>query len=222
MAAAKGRPTNSELALNFGLVGTSCVAAQATVHWTQTTMVRQQLAAMKGGEQLSFPAAVASIARSEGIAGLYRGFVAAAAREMSYSSLRFGLYEPIKLTMGVGRDSAPWQNVLAGVLAGTAAAAVASPTDLLTIRAMSQTGAEIGIRETARAIIAEVRDGRRHALHASAHHGAPRPHRAAFGLSTEGWIPRWCAPRSWEAPRWVRTTRSSNSCASRAGPMASR
>ena len=155
MAAAKGRPTNSELALNFGLVGTSCVAAQATVHWTQTTMVRQQLAAMKGGEQLSFPAAVASIARSEGIAGLYRGFVAAAAREMSYSSLRFGLYEPIKLTMGVGRDSAPWQNVLAGVLAGTAAAAVASPTDLLTIRAMSQTGAEIGIRETARAIIAE-------------------------------------------------------------------
>ena len=155
MAAAKGRPTNSELALNFGLVGTSCVAAQATVHWTQTTMVRQQLAAMKGGEQLGFPAAVASIARSEGIAGLYRGFVAAAAREMSYSSLRFGLYEPIKLTMGVGRDSAPWQNVLAGVLAGTAAAAVASPTDLLTIRAMSQTGAEIGIRETARAIIAE-------------------------------------------------------------------
>jgi len=141
--------------LNFGLVGTSCVAAQSTVHWTQTTMVRQQLAAMKGGEQLAFPQAVMGIVRAEGISGLYRGFVAAAAREMSYSTLRFGMYEPIKLLMGAGQDSAPWQNVLAGLVAGTGAAAVASPTDLLTIRAMSQTGEPLGVRATARAIIAE-------------------------------------------------------------------
>ena len=35
--------TQTQVYLNFGLVGTSCTIAQGTVHWTQTTMVRQQL-----------------------------------------------------------------------------------------------------------------------------------------------------------------------------------
>ena len=47
MAPSNAKPlTGPEMGLNFGLVGVSCVAAQSTVHWSQTTMVRQQLAAM--------------------------------------------------------------------------------------------------------------------------------------------------------------------------------
>ena len=39
------------------------------------------------------------------LAGLYRGFSAAAIREMSYSSLRFGLYEPIKIALGADKNA---------------------------------------------------------------------------------------------------------------------
>ena len=54
-------------------------------------------------------------------------------RELSYSSLRFGLYEPIKKVLGA-KDPATtpfYKKVLAGLLAGAFASAVASPTDLL-------------------------------------------------------------------------------------------
>jgi len=89
------------------------------------------------------------------VSGLYRGFSAAALREMTYSSLRFGLYEPFKHALGAkGRESAPWQNVLSGLLAGTVAAAIASPTDLLTAR-MMKPGANLGLTETARAVVGE-------------------------------------------------------------------
>lgn len=94
---AKSKPealTTAQVATNFGLVGISCTCAQSTVHWTQTAMVRQQLTAMGGGERLSFPAQVTRIMRDEGVSGLYRGFSAAAVREMSYSTLRFVLHTP--------------------------------------------------------------------------------------------------------------------------------
>ena len=147
--------SNRQVALNFGLVGASCTVAQGTVHWTQTTMVRQQLASASAGAEPSFVACVSGIYANEGVTGLYRGFSAAAFREMTYSSLRFGLYEPIKIAIGAnGKESAPWQNVTAGLLAGTVAAGVASPTDLLTAR-MMKPGESLGMVGTARAVVAE-------------------------------------------------------------------
>ena len=85
------RLTSAQMGLNFGLVGMSCTTAQFTVHSTQTTMVRQQLASMRGEAKLGLWQQYLSIFRGEGARGLYRGFSAAATREMSYSSLRFGL-----------------------------------------------------------------------------------------------------------------------------------
>ena len=85
--------------LNFALVGASCVAAQGTVHWTRTAMVQQQLAGMRGEKPLGMLAQTASIWRGEGVRGLYRGASAAALREATYSSLRFGLYEPLKVAL---------------------------------------------------------------------------------------------------------------------------
>lgn len=156
--AAKPAPpalTQTQVYLNFGLVGTSCTIAQSTVHWTQTTMVRQQLASAASGAEPSFVATLTGLYSSEGVLGLYRGFQSAAFREMTYSSLRFGLYEPIKGLLGAsGPNSAPWQNVASGLLAGTIAAAVASPTDLLTARQM-RPGPHLGMVETARAVVGE-------------------------------------------------------------------
>ena len=129
--------TPLQMGLNFGLVGTSCVVAQGTVHWTRTAMVQQQLAGMRGEVPLGMLAQTASIWRSEGLRGLYRGFSAAALREATYSSLRFGLYEPLKValdTSGGAEELPVWKKITAGLVAGAGAAAIASPTDLLMIQ----------------------------------------------------------------------------------------
>ena len=129
--------TPAQMGLNFALVGASCVAAQGTVHWTRTAMVQQQLAGMRGEKPLGMLAQTASIWRGEGVRGLYRGFSAAALREATYSSLRFGLYEPLKVALDTsgGTEELPvWKKITAGLVAGAGAAAIASPTDLLMIQ----------------------------------------------------------------------------------------
>ena len=129
------------LPLQLGLAGTSCFFAQASVHWVETTMVRQQLASHAAKQNMF--ATTMAIAKAEGIrGGLYRGFSAASLREFSYSSLRFGLYEPIKGALGTSDDGTVpfWKKILAGLSAGAFASAVASPTDLLKIRMQKSTG----------------------------------------------------------------------------------
>jgi hypothetical protein len=151
--------TPFQMGLNFGLVGTSCVAAQGTVHWTRTAMVQQQLAGMRGEVPLGMVAQTASIWQSEGLRGLYRGFSAAALREATYSSLRFGLYElKVALDTSEGKEELPvWKKITAGLVAGAGAAAIASPTDLLMIQmaaskqfpppSMFQVGKEVVARD---------------------------------------------------------------------------
>ena len=156
-----GGMTPEEMGVNFGLVGASCVAAQGTVHWTRTAMVQQQLAGMRGEQPMGMMSQTASIWRSEGIRGLYRGFSAAALREATYSSLRFGLYEPLKVvldTSGGKEELSVWKKVTAGLVAGAGAAAIASPTDLLMIQmAASKQFPPPTMAQVAREVIA--RDG---------------------------------------------------------------
>ena len=138
------------LAWQLGLAGAACTVAQGAVHWVETTMVRQQLAV----KQQNMVATISNIVKTEGAPALYRGFSAAAMRELSYSSLRFGLYEPIKKVLGA-KDPATtpfYKKVLAGLLAGAFASAVASPTDLLKIRAQAATGPRESLIEHAKHI----------------------------------------------------------------------
>lgn len=62
--------------------------------------------------------------------GLYKGVAPAIMREMSYSAIRMGLYEPFKELLG-GHDvsSTPfWIKIAAGAMSGTLGSAVANPT----------------------------------------------------------------------------------------------
>ena len=164
------------LHLQLGSAGVACFFAQGTVkrragptpsdrgaprsprlgrppqvHWVETTMVRQQLAP---GAQRSMARTIADIVKTEGPLALYRGFAAAGLRELSYSSLRFGLYEPLKKALGATDPATTpfYKKVLAGLLAGAFASAVASPTDLLKIRAQAATGPRESIVEHAKHI----------------------------------------------------------------------
>ncbi len=58
------------------------------------------------------------IASEEGVAAFWKGIGAAWMREASYTSLRLGLYGPIKHAMGIKSDSHFFFKFSAGSLAG--------------------------------------------------------------------------------------------------------
>ena len=77
------------------------------------------------------------IASEEGLRkGIYKGLLASCARESVYSSLRLGLYEPIKRTLSPneGVKQPVWIKFAAGALSGLIGSAIANPADLLKTR----------------------------------------------------------------------------------------
>lgn len=81
------------------------------------------------------------VAKEEGIKrGIYKGIEGAWLRESIYSTMRLGLYEPIKRTMGVTKDSSIVYKFASGSAAGLIASSIANPLDLLKIRMQNQKG----------------------------------------------------------------------------------
>merc|ERR1719163_546899 len=69
-------------------------------------------------------------------AKLVKGLPPALVRQSTYGSLRYGLYGPIKGTLGIkpGEPVPLWKKIVAGGAAGGVASAVANPTDLMKVR----------------------------------------------------------------------------------------
>lgn len=89
---------------------------------------------------------MALVAREEGIRkGLYKGIEGAWMRESVYSTLRLGLYEPIKRIMNCKKDSSVFYKFICGSMAGLIAAGIANPFDLLKIRMQASTGQALSI-----------------------------------------------------------------------------
>ena len=64
-------------------------------------------------------------------------------REASYTSLRLGLYEPMKIVTGADKkDSGFFRKFLAGALAGGIGSIAGNPFDVLKTRMMAYEGAE--------------------------------------------------------------------------------
>jgi len=80
------------------------------------------------------------IYKEEGLRlGVYKGIEASCMREGTYSTLRLGLYEPIKRSLGVQDKNGPaWKNFAAGSLSGFIGSAVGNPADLLKTRMQAQ------------------------------------------------------------------------------------
>lgn len=90
------------------------------------------------------------IATEEGIAAFWNGIGPAWMREASYTSLRLGLYGPIKTAMGVTNDSHFFFKFSAGSLAGALGSIVGNPFDVLKTRMMAaEKGAQVGLGEAA-------------------------------------------------------------------------
>ncbi|KAG6603605.1 mitochondrial uncoupling protein 1-like [Cucurbita maxima] len=84
---------------------------------------------------------VATIAREEGLASLWKGIVPGLHRQCVYGGLRIGLYEPVK-TFYVGSDfvgDVPLsKKILAALTTGALGITIANPTDLVKVRLQAE------------------------------------------------------------------------------------
>ncbi|KAG0563166.1 hypothetical protein M758_8G008600 [Ceratodon purpureus] len=115
------------------------MCAAAITNPVNVVKVRMQLdGALSSTTERQYPGFFKSLVRigkEEGVKGLWRGTGAALLREASYSSIRMGLYEPLKHAWTDDPAHSPlWIKVAAGSLAGTIGSAIANPTDVVMIR----------------------------------------------------------------------------------------
>lgn len=137
---------NENLPLRLFAAGVAATLAQTACQPIETVKVRMQNQANIVGvtkKYNGFLGGGMTIAREEGFMALWKGMAPSALREMSYSSIRFGLYAPIKKVM-MG-DELPanvslWKKIVAGGLAGGVGSAIANPTDLVKIRMQADPG----------------------------------------------------------------------------------
>eukprot|EP00747_Dinoflagellata_sp_TGD_P032686 gnl/TRDRNA2_/TRDRNA2_136143_c0_seq2.p1 gnl/TRDRNA2_/TRDRNA2_136143_c0~~gnl/TRDRNA2_/TRDRNA2_136143_c0_seq2.p1 ORF type:complete len:315 (-),score=50.68 gnl/TRDRNA2_/TRDRNA2_136143_c0_seq2:78-989(-) len=134
----------SGLAQQVALAGISNAMAACCTNPMDVIKVRMQMdgeGAAKGSAQRYRGVAHcgAEIFRSEGPQGFYRGIAASVMREMSYSGIRLGLYEPTKQALGATdpKRTSLGLKILSGALTGATGSVLANPFDLVKVRMQS-------------------------------------------------------------------------------------
>lgn len=133
-----------DLVKNVGAAGTAAVITVTGIHPIDVVKTRLQVSGSGGRDYkaLGIGGSVRVIAAEEGVAAFWKGIGAAWMREASYTSLRLGLYSPIKSAMGVTNDSHFIMKFSAGSLAGALGSCVGNPFDVLKTRMMATEGKE--------------------------------------------------------------------------------
>lgn len=100
-----------------------------------TEVVKQR---MQTKQFNSASSAVSHVIRTEGILGLYRGFLSTVAREIPFTCIQFPMYEYFKRIYAkyYGRPAEPYQAALCGSIAGGIAAGITTPLDVCKTRIM--------------------------------------------------------------------------------------
>ena len=107
-------------------------------------------ASTRNYKALGISGTVRVIFKEEGLSAFWKGIGAAWLREASYTSLRLGLYQPIKDAMGVNSKSHFVFKFAAGSLAGALGSIAGNPFDVLKTRMMASAAVKTpGLVETA-------------------------------------------------------------------------
>ncbi|MBN3309536.1 UCP2 protein, partial [Amia calva] len=86
-----------------------------------------------------------TMVKTEGPRSLYNGLVAGLQRQMSFASVRIGLYDSVKQFYTKGAEHAGiGSRLLAGCTTGAMAVAMAQPTDVVKVRFQAQVGTASG------------------------------------------------------------------------------
>jgi hypothetical protein len=120
--------------------GSAAVITVTGIHPIDVLKTRLQVSGEGGGrdyKSLGMNRSIKVIIKEEGVSAFWKGIAAAWLREGSYTSLRLGLYSPIKSTMGVDSQSPFIMKFAAGSLAGALGSLVGNPFDVLKTRMMA-------------------------------------------------------------------------------------
>jgi|SaaInlStandDraft_5_1057022.scaffolds.fasta_scaffold40982_2 solute carrier family 25 (mitochondrial oxoglutarate transporter), member 11 len=112
------------------------LAWRVVTHPVDLLKVRMQLAGELGrGKTVGIAGSIGGVFANEGLFGFYKGLSASLARQITYSTARFGVYNWIKESLSVKGQPLPlWKGMLAGTVGGAVGSFVGNPTDLVLIR----------------------------------------------------------------------------------------
>ena len=126
---------------NGACAGGAAVITVTFIHPIDVVKTRLQVSGSGGGRnyaELGIGGSVSVIAKEEGVTAFWKGINAAWLRESSYTSLRLGLYAPIKELFGAGDPNAPFiLKFGAGSAAGAIGSLAGNPFDVLKVRAQT-------------------------------------------------------------------------------------
>jgi hypothetical protein len=131
-----------DLLKNVAAAGSSAVITVTGIHPIDVVKTRLQVSGQgtRNYKALGITGSVKTIWKEEGMTAFWKGIKAAWLREASYTSLRLGLYSPIKKVMGVNNQSHFFLKFLAGSLAGGIGSVVGNPFDVIKTRMMAFEG----------------------------------------------------------------------------------
>ncbi|CEP19055.1 hypothetical protein [Parasitella parasitica] len=126
---------NAQYAPLIHMAAASCGETVACTVRVPTEVIKQR---MQTKQFTKTSAAVSHVLRTEGVLGMYRGFLSTVAREIPFTCIQFPLYEYFKRTYATvkGRRTEPYEAALMGSLAGAIAAGATTPLDVCKTRIM--------------------------------------------------------------------------------------
>lgn len=131
---------------NIACAGGAAVITVSFIHPIDVVKTRLQISGEVGREGKVYTGVgdvIKTVSAEEGASAFYKGIGAAWMREASYTSLRLGLYEPMKSVTGADKKDAGFlSKFLAGALAGGIGSIAGNPFDVLKTRMMASEGAD--------------------------------------------------------------------------------
>jgi len=131
-----------DLIKSVAAAGSSAVITVTGIHPIDVIKTRLQVSGQgtRNYKALGISGTIQTILKEEGMTAFWKGIGAAWLREASYTSLRLGLYSPIKNIMGVNNQSNFLMKFTAGSLAGAIGSVVGNPFDVVKTRMMAFEG----------------------------------------------------------------------------------
>ena len=127
----------TKLLKNVFCAGCAAVLTVTFIHPIDVVKTRIQVESNKGNKT-SIGGVIKGALDEEGAGTFYKGIQPAWLREASYSSLRLGLYEPIKIIVGANSPGAGFlRKFIAGALAGAVGCTAGNPFDILKTKMMA-------------------------------------------------------------------------------------
>jgi hypothetical protein len=122
--------------------GISAVITVTGIHPIDVVKTRLQISGKgtRDYKSLGIVGSIKTITKEEGIHAFWKGVSAAWLREASYTSLRLGLYSPIKKLMGIDDKSHFLMKFSAGSAAGAIGSLVGNPFDVIKTRMITFEG----------------------------------------------------------------------------------